>query len=351
MTLDLLDTVAVGRPKTHADVTLVPLYFTPPPGLPKVGSVRDLIVTEVPGGEVELAEVFNPTSTPILLPQGYLLTGGRQHRVVVGSVLVGAGSRLEVETACVQRGRWSGDDNFLSSRLFAPPSVRRAALGDEQRPDDVHSWDFLRRFRVRHEPWGGGYSPWLDYPYGGSRSVSFPHPDGPPPRWNWPWETERDVQEAVWDEVSASLRAVGRDSDTSDLLEAFEEADQSAEHRRVVDEVVARGPRPGQTGLLVSHGRQIVGFELFQSPELLAEHWEGIVRSHFLVRPSRAEGVVSADKVLRFVGGFMSKVQRTVPTQGLGTCNAVSSKNHFGRVLVLDDTVIHAVGFRRQIRA
>ena len=58
--------------------------------------------------------------------------------------------------------------------------------------------------------------------------------------------------------------------------------------------LAARGPLPGQCGIVVVHGRWVTAMDLFGAPHLLAAHWGALIRSHLLEspvatgRPSRA---------------------------------------------------------------
>ena len=57
-------------------------------------------------GEVPNLSVTNSSDRPILIPEGEILVGAKQNRVVNVTVLVAARSTFKVPVSCVEQGRW-----------------------------------------------------------------------------------------------------------------------------------------------------------------------------------------------------------------------------------------------------
>src|SRR6478752_9044269 len=121
----------LGEVRSFGGLTLVPLYPAVPPRADYVGldeaTAGGLVVTEVDeAGSVESLLVVNPLPAATLLYEGEELTGAKQNRVLERSILVAAGSKLEIPAKCVEQGRWA-----YRSRRFAPapraahPELRR----------------------------------------------------------------------------------------------------------------------------------------------------------------------------------------------------------------------------------
>jgi len=327
MSSSLLERVAVGRPLLEGDLAFVPLYLAQPAGSLFSADVEQLKISEVTRAQVGSVEVTNPTSRPVLLPQGYVLSGGWQHRVVVESVLVPAGAKLAVETACVQRGRWGGRTEFEPKGTFAPRKVRKAAIPDPGEFPTSTSWG--------HPLDGAIGTPTRVTP-------SRPNRAGGERR-----RSPRNMQADVWREVEQTLKDLGRQSPSSDLLEAHEQFSASGDRRDQMERIVEAGAQLGQSGVVICRGRRIESFDLFGSDELFRPHWSGIVSSAFLDTSLVADGTVTADKILRFLNRFESKSDRTVASQGLGQLHVVDSSKYAGRILVVDGTLVHASGFRK----
>lgn len=122
----------VGNPVVRGALTLFPVFN---------GEAVRSRGYDLGGGSLRVAEragtpvveelvVTNHGPRPALLPEGELLTGGRQDRVVTRAVLVGAGRSAVVAVRCVEQQRWSGGTEHLRAGERAPVAVRSAA-GDQ----------------------------------------------------------------------------------------------------------------------------------------------------------------------------------------------------------------------------
>jgi ARG and Rhodanese-Phosphatase-superfamily-associated Protein domain len=120
----------LGEPRSFRGLTIVPLSAAEP-RLDYVGldeaAAGGLVVTELSeAGSVETLLVVNPLKTPVLLYEGEELVGAKQNRVLERSVLVAAGSKLEIPAKCVEQGRWAyRSAQFAPAPRAAYPELRR----------------------------------------------------------------------------------------------------------------------------------------------------------------------------------------------------------------------------------
>ena len=121
----------LGEARSFGGLTVVPLFADAEPSVEYVGLdeavAGGVVVSEVSdAGAVESLLVANPLGTAVLLYEGEELAGAKQNRVLERSILVGAGSKIEIPAKCVEAGRWA-----YRSRRFAPapraayPELRR----------------------------------------------------------------------------------------------------------------------------------------------------------------------------------------------------------------------------------
>jgi hypothetical protein len=240
--------------------------------------------------------VENPSDCPVLLVEGETVTGGLQNRVINVSILVPAGATLQIPVSCIEQGRWRDGHSFGRGRVFTTRRVRRDKLAGVAA-------------NVRR---------------GGNKQSD---------------------QHAVWSAVGNELNRLHVANATGAFtgVEAVFDADTGL--ARVTDELVGKGPLPGQCGVVVSHGSRIVAADVFATPDMLACHWEAIVRSIMLDAPEHATGSPSASRALRFLRRFAEGSSQIVPGVGLGREHHVTAKQLVGQALVLDDILVHASAF------
>ncbi len=299
MTVQKLDSVAIGWPITRLGVSFFPVYVAANE-LPAIttGKESGLIVNELDQASVQSLRVRNPSDKPVLVTEGEHFLGGKQNRAVNVTVLVPAETELEIPVSCLERGRWGQRRAWTRDEVYAGPRIR--ARKSEGVTASMRSH--------------------------GSR---------------------RGDQSAVWSEVDEMLERVAVHSTTA----AAADARQAAHRRRpslarAVENLVARGPLPGQCGIVIVHGRWVTGMDLFGAPHLLAAHWGALIRSHFLESPA-AEGNPSASQVLRFVRRFALHLAKAEPGVGLGMEHRVSDDRLAGHCLTLNGVIVHAAFFTR----
>ena len=291
-----LDRAAVGRPITRLGISLFPVYL-PANDLPEIatGPNSGLVIEELQASRVPSLEVANPTNRPILIPEGEQLIGGLQDRVLNTSVLVAPSTHLDIPVSCLEQGRWGGRREFARGRAFAPRRTRRAK--------NASVADSVRREGSRHSD-----------------------------------------QAAVWNAIDQELAHLGVNSGTRAVRDAEQFLRRDRQRGHTIRRLAGRGPLPGQCGVVVAHGRRVVAIELFGNHDLLLPHWEGLVRSHLLERPT-ANGYPSATLALHRIRRFATAVAIANGGVGLGTELHVNDRRTVGQALTHQGAVVHASAF------
>ncbi|WP_159803053.1 ARPP-1 family domain-containing protein [Arthrobacter zhaoguopingii] len=113
------------------------------------GISADLAVAELSAGpQVNRLAVTNNGTKPAMLLEGELLEGGHQHRVSARDVVIAPGESCEVETVCVEQGRWGGSARHSHSGRRAPLNVRvelNRGAADARQQDRI--WRRVDRFQ------------------------------------------------------------------------------------------------------------------------------------------------------------------------------------------------------------
>ena len=89
------------------------------------GTHADVAVTELASGaQVARLTVTNNGPHPALLLEGELLEGGQQHRTCARDVVLGPGETRDIDTFCVEAGRWeAGETSHRRQARRAPLNV------------------------------------------------------------------------------------------------------------------------------------------------------------------------------------------------------------------------------------
>lgn len=297
MNVPSLDTVAIGWPITRLGVSFFPVYLATN-GLPAIetGEAAGLVVDELDEPSVNALRVRNPGDKPVLVVEGEHFLGGKQNRAVNVTVLVPSLRDLEIPVSCLEQGRWGHrraarrDEAFTATRVRAAKNAGVAAS--------------MRR--------------------SGSR-------DGD--------------QGAVWREVDEMLGRSAVQSTTAAAADVKRAAHHGQPSRAAsIEKLAARGPLPGQCGIVVVHGRWVTAMDLFGAPHLLAAHWSALIRSHLLESPV-ATGKPSATAVLEVVRRFASARAQETPGVGLGVEHRVADHRVTGHALTLNGALVHAAFF------
>lgn len=296
MPLPTLAEAAVGAPITRLGISFYPIYLASD-GLPEIatGAKAGLVLDELDQASVPTLLAHNPTETPILIVEGEHFHGGKQNRSIHVTMLIPAQAKLEIPVSCLEAGRWGRKRAYRRDAAFAPRRVRN--MGVRQ---------VAQSMRVSGD--------------------------------------RRGSQRAVWDAVNRNLaenRVASATAAAADVEGAYA---QDVAWSETVRELADSGPLPGQCGIAVTHGRHVVAVELFGSPNLLAPHWNGLVRSYLLERPV-AKGAPSAQSVLSFIRRFAFNKSEDSPGVGLGIERRVENESMAGQALTLEGKTVHASFF------
>lgn len=146
----MLDT-RVTTPQSKDALTIVPLVAAGG-GTPRWTLLNDgiaagtLRISEIGTGTVPRLLATNSGKLAVLILDGEQLVGARQNRTTNRSILVAAGTEIEIPVSCMEQGRWRfTSDAFRPAPQHSPVRVRRkareveaSAVADGYAPSDRH---------------------------------------------------------------------------------------------------------------------------------------------------------------------------------------------------------------------
>ncbi len=287
----------LGPATHHHNLTLFPLRWPQPQEPPhvllsKAIEAGEAVVEEASeDGSVPNLAVTNRATRPLLIPEGEILVGAKQNRVINVTVLVAAGVKFALSVSCVEAGRWRYQSRQFESKFCAPPSLRNKKLRAVQKNRAA-----------------------------GGRAASD--------------------QGEVWDEVQACLDGVAAQSKTASLTDGFISAEEKLkEHRE-------RFSLPEDAaGVLVGRGGRIVGMDLFDSPETLKTLWGRLSDAYFFdaLRDPKPAPPTTADCAQRFIERLGGVARPRVPALGMGEELEITAKGMVTELAPVD-LVLQRVG-------
>jgi hypothetical protein len=296
---ELLGTLTIGPPGHHHNLTFFPLLWpeTHEPFYTLLSTAieaGEAVVEEVSdAGSVPNLAVTNKAKRPLLIPEGEILIGAKQNRVINITVLVAAGVKFVLPVSCVEQGRWRYQSRHFESKFCAPPSLRNKKL------KAVH----------RHRAESG---------------------------------VAASDQGEVWDEVRKCLDDVKARSETASLTDGFVAAEETLkEHckRLVLPE--------GAAGVLVGRHDKIIGMDLFDSPTTLKTLWERLSDAYFFdaLRDPGAAPATSPERAQRFIERVSGAAKLRLPALALGEELEIASEGFVGAALLYDGKLCHLAAF------
>lgn len=299
MQINNLITASVGAPITRLNVSFFPIYLKSN-GLPAIATGPDagLVVDELPEASVPTLLAHNPTDRPILVVEGEHFHGGKQNRTVNVDVLMPARTKLELPVSCLEAGRWGHKEAYRQGQAFAHRNVRKTVVQN-----------------VEHSVRRAG--------------------------------TRRGNQDVVWAAVDENLRMNRTRSMTNSAAAVEQVYERKAGWAATAQELHNRGPLAGQCGIAVTHGEWVVAVDVFGAPNLLAAHWNALVRSYLMEEP-KTHGAPSAEKVLWFIRRFAMQKSNDIPGVALGTERRVRDEVLVGQALTLEGQAVHASFFSQK---
>jgi hypothetical protein len=300
---ELLTTLTIGQPTHHHNLTFFPLLWpeTHEPSYKLLSTAieaGEAVVEEVnESGSVPNLAVTNKAKRPLLIPEGEILIGAKQNRVINVTVLMAAGVKFVLPVSCVEAGRWRYQSRQFESKFCAPPSLRN------------------KKLKAIHKNRAAG---------------------GP---------AESDQGE-VWDEVRKCLDGVDARSETASLTDAFVSAEQTLkEHCK---RLVLPG---GAAGVLVGRHDRIIGMDLFDSLMTLKTLWDRLADAYFFdaLRNPSAAAPTLVDHAKRFSERVGCAATPRVPALALGEELEIASAGIVGAALLYDGGLCHLAAFSDEV--
>jgi len=247
-------------------------------------------------GEVQNLSVVNKADRPILIPEGDILVGAKQNRVVNITVLVAAKSRFTLPVSCVEQGRWRYRSRQFHAGFSAPPSLRSKKMRS------VH--------RSRRS---------------GRRAESD--------------------QGEVWDNVEAYLCCRGVESETSSLTDGLAATDidrESLEAGLNLPEDCA--------GVVVAHQDRVIGADLFDSPGTFSAMWGRLSGAYTMdaLQAGNGSGEFSTDDAKQFLQRAAGTARSCASALGIGDEIEIDGKDIVGGALLYDGRLCHLYAFLQQ---
>lgn len=238
----LTDRFHVGQGSQIGPVTIFPVWSEGKMTIKyDITPVPTLHVTELESPTIGNLSISSTHHYPVLLPEGTVLDGGMQTRVLRRDALIPRNQPVQVDTLCVEAGRWGGDIRHQVAGR-APLSVISA----------------LRGLRARNSRTG------LD--------------------------EEGSRQGSVWDSVKRYEHTYGRRENSSlvSLMRDEKSAEKSDNQERMSLRVTqiteqlkhyAINPLPGQNGVILGIGGHPVLLEIITSNRSFKNHIETLLIS------------------------------------------------------------------------
>ena len=229
----------------------------------------------------------------LLIPEGEILIGAKQNRVINITVLVAAGVKFVLPVSCVEAGRWRYKSRHFESKFCAPPSLRN------------------KKLRAVHR----------------NRAESG---------------IAASDQGEVWDEVRKCLDGVQAQSETSSLTDAFGAAEETLRaqcKRSVFPE--------GAAGVLVGRHDRIIGMDLFDSPTTLKTLWDRLSDAYLFdaLRDPAAVPPTPIDHAKKFIERLGNTAKPRIPALALGEELEITGEGLVGAALLYDGGLCHLAAF------
>jgi hypothetical protein len=294
-----LANLIIGESVHHHNLTLFPLLWPNPQDPPYM-----LLQQAIEAGEAAVEEVSeagsvpnlllnNKGQRPVLIPEGDILMGAKQNRMVNVTVLVAPLTKFTVPVSCVEQGRWRYSSKYFATCACAPPSLRSKKTRSVQR----------------------------------NRAMSgIPASD----------------QGEVWDEVARNLHDIKVHSATASLTDGFAAAEDKLENYR------RQLKLPEQAaGVLVASGDRVLGMDLFDSPKTFSAVWKRLSDAYFFDAVRNGQQQQPADRELarRFLAHVDQRARPRIPSLGLGEELEIAGNCLVGAALLYGGAICHLAAF------
>jgi len=286
----------LGRPVRCGGLTIVPVYLDRVVDRARYATLEDALkngwitITEVEGGRVPQVKITNLSQRPVFLMGGEILTGCRQDRILAGDVLLAPGRKdLLIPVFCVEQGRWTHSSrSFFSKQNLGTPALR--ARAQERAPS---------------------------------------------------------AQAEIWDRIAKENAALGVTSSTGAYQEAFEK-EENRDRISKIEEKLNGLPRlqADTVGVVIGLGTEVVGADVFASPDLFLRLWPKILRSAALSSLADAgNGRLDREAAAGFLRSFLDREYRSRAGLDLGLEYSSIDAAANIQALAYEGRLIHLAGF------
>jgi Ca-activated chloride channel homolog len=217
-----------------------------------------LTVKEVSaGGSVPVLEVVSHADTPIFLPFGSIMTGGKQDRMLQEDALLPAKETRKISVYCVEQGRWQPSGSgavFHSSKQMVGQSLKSLAAGERG-------------------------------------------------------------QGAIWSKVSERNRALGNPS-ASGNIQGSQETETFNKLAKQYEPIRDGVAKESVCGALVILDGKVIGTEIFASEAYFKKIWPQLFNSYVVDAASKKETVkTDANKAKELAEAFLGKIMTAKVTE------------------------------------
>ncbi len=298
---DLVETLQIGSPASADRLILIPLLARArtgeAPAYLLYQQAQQLGVVSIEetstSGTVGELHVDNRAAQPVLLVEGEVLLGMKQTRVLNLTILVPAQTALSVPVSCVEAGRWRATSAAATGKsdIHLGPAIRAAKTASVGRS--------MRAAR------------------------SFASDQG-----------------AVWEGVGRALtnhEVQSMSSSYADLV-----SDRPSRFTSVARTIE---PGPGQVGVIACIDGRATCVDVFDSPQVLAALWEGLVGSYQTDAMVAETKPAMADDVRKWFRAIARGSINIGPELGLGAHVTITAPAVEAAGLVLDGRVLHFSAF------
>ena len=291
-----------STPQTYKNMTLVPLndYIEHKVNYISLAEAIEkdfIIIKEIDKfASVSNLKVVNTSDKNVLILDGEQFIGAKQNRIINATVLVPPLSKVIIDVSCVEEGRWAFvSEKFNSSKNMLDFKVRASKM------DSVHN------------------------------SLRFSH-------------DYKANQGEIWDDVHDVLLELNVKSGTGALEDAYINKEDDLKKFTNEFRLVKK-----QNGALFFIDGEAVAMEFISLPEIFEANFNKIVKSYALHAIKSRNKMNESDDFIedanQFINLFIAADIERYKSIGKGYDFRFEKKNIRASVLVVDDEIIHFIGF------
>ena len=244
-------------------------------------------VKECDTSQVNTVIVKNSAVTPLILIDGEEIIGGDQNRIVNSTILIDAGSMMQIPVSCSEKNRWAFKSEFKQSEYMANYNTRRAKE------------------------------------YASRVSSSY--------------------QDVIWSSIDCLEVENDYASPTSAMEESYENI--KAAQNEIIKEFKIID---GQTGVLVMVDGEIKGFELFLNSGIYRDFHEKIIKSYLIdSKIKNCMFTVNIEAAEEVIGHAFDASFEKKSSNGIETAYTFENDDGLGTLYLFKDKIVHWSYFKK----